>query len=94
MAEDMKSLRYSGAFRKDFKRISRRGYRLEKLEAIIDALRTGVPLPAAARPHELKGVWKNYHECHIEPDWLLIYRVTEKEVLLARSGTHADLFEK
>ena len=90
----MKSLRTSGAFRKDFKRVSRRGYRLEKLEAIIDALRAGDPLPATVRAHELKGEWKSYSECHIEPDWLLIYRLTEDEVLLARTGTHADLFEK
>lgn len=90
----MKAVRFAGAFRKDFKRISRRGYRLEKLEAVINALRASDPLPAAARPHELKGEWKGYSECHLEPDWLLIYRVTEEEVLLARTGTHADLFEK
>jgi mRNA interferase YafQ len=90
----MKSLRYAGAFRKDFKRVSRRGHRLEKLEAIIDALRTGDPLPATARPHKLKGEWKSHSECHVEPDWLLIYKLTDEEVLLARTGTHADLFEK
>jgi mRNA interferase YafQ len=90
----MKALRYSGAFRKDFKRISRRGYRLGKLEAVINALRSGNPLPVSARAHELKGEWRNYSECYVEPDWLLIYRVTGEEVLLARTGTHADLFEK
>ncbi|MGD0023228.1 MAG: type II toxin-antitoxin system YafQ family toxin [Xanthobacteraceae bacterium] len=46
------------------------------------------------RPHPLKGDWKGYWECHISPDWLLIYKVTDEEVLLARTGTHADLFER
>jgi mRNA interferase YafQ len=51
-------------------------------------------LPEARRDHPLKGEWKGWRECHIQPDWLLIYRTTETEVLLARTGTHADLFER
>ncbi len=47
-----------------------------------------------SKPHPLKGEWKNYWDCHIDPDWLLIYRITENEVLLARTGTHADLFSR
>lgn len=49
-------------------------------------------LPPAYYPHRLRGEWKGVWECHIEPDWLLIYDVTDKEVLLIRTGTHADLF--
>jgi mRNA interferase YafQ len=48
---------------------------------------------AATRPHPLRGEWKGYWECHVAPDWLLIYKVSEDEVALARTGTHADLFQ-
>lgn len=89
----MKPLRYAGPFKKDLKRITRRGYRLDDLDTIVTAIRRGERLPASARPHPLKGEWKSYWECHIAPDWLLIYRATD-EVLLARTGTHADLFEQ
>jgi hypothetical protein len=51
-------------------------------------------LAAACRPPPLKGEWKGYWECHVAPDWLLIYKVTNDEVRLARTGTHADLFER
>jgi mRNA interferase YafQ len=90
----MKPLRLASAFRKDLKRINRRGYSLDKLEAVIAALRGGEPLAASLRPHPLKGEWKNYWECHVSPDWLLIYKVTGEEVLLTRTGTHADLFDE
>ena len=90
----MKALRYTGAFRKDFKRITRRGYRLDDFDTIVTAIRRDERLPASARPHPLKGEWKSYWECHIAPNWLLIYRTTDGDVLLARTGTHADLFER
>ncbi len=89
----MKPVRFAGAFRKDLKRATRRGYRLDDLDTIVTAIRRGERLPAAARPHPLKGEWQSYWECHVAPDWLLIYRVTDEEVLLARTGTHADLFK-
>ncbi len=88
----MKALRVSSAFKKDLKRAARRRLRLAKLESIVDTLRAGKALPPAARAHPLKGIWKNYWDCHIEPDWLLIYQVSDDEVLLARTGTHAELF--
>jgi mRNA interferase YafQ len=89
----MKSLRFAGAFRRDLKRITRRGYRIAVLDAIVTAIRRGEQLPHSARPHRLKGEWRDYWECHVGPDWLLIYKVTDEEVLLARTGTHADLFD-
>jgi mRNA interferase YafQ len=89
----MKALRYGRAFKKDLKRIIRRGYRFDHFDAIVTAIRRSERLPASARPHPLKGAWKSYWECHVAPDWLLIYRATDEEVLLARTGTHADLFE-
>ncbi|WP_322514268.1 type II toxin-antitoxin system YafQ family toxin [Rhodopseudomonas palustris] len=90
----MRSLRLSTAFKRDLKRINRRGYVTARLDRVVDALLSGVPLPPACRPHALKGTWTGYLECHIGPDWLLIYRLTPEEVLLARTGTHSDLFDE
>jgi mRNA interferase YafQ len=56
-------------------------------------LRQETPLPAAARAHPLKGEWMGYWECHVAPDWLLIYKSAADELFLARTGTHADLFK-
>ncbi|MBI5132255.1 MAG: type II toxin-antitoxin system YafQ family toxin [Rhodopseudomonas palustris] len=90
----MRSLRLSTAFKRDLKRINRRGYVTARLDRIVDALSSGAPLPPVCRPHALKGTWTGYLECHIGPDWLLIYRLTPEEVLLARTGTHSDLFDE
>ena len=87
----MKSFRLTNAYKRDLKRIARRSYDLALLGNVLNALREG-HLPAARRDHPLKGEWKGWRECHIEPDWLLIYKATETDVLLARTGTHADLF--
>jgi mRNA interferase YafQ len=89
----MKPLRLAGSFRKDLKRITRRGYRRNELDAIVDAIRRGERLPPAAKAHQLQGEWRGYWECHVAPNWLLIYKVNDAEVLLARTGTHADLFK-
>ena len=88
----MKNLRLASSFKKDLKRVTRRNYDCALLEAIVNALREAEPLPPARRDHALGGEWKGWRECHIQPDWLLIYRTTDDEVLLARTGTHADLF--
>ena len=88
----MKSLHVRTSFKKDLKRIGKRGYDRALLEAVIDTLRAGGQLPSARRDHPLKGEWKGWRECHIQPDWLLIYKTSDTEVLLARTGTHADLF--
>ena len=90
----MKSLRLSSAFKKDLKRIVRRGLDLVKLESVVNLLRAGNMPPRQTKPHPLKGEWKTYRDCQFEPDWVLIYRVTEDEVLLARTGTHAQLFNR
>jgi mRNA interferase YafQ len=74
-------------------RAHKRGCDISKLVAIIRKLQLGEVLPASNRVHPLKGEWKGYWDCHVEPDWLLIYKVTDDEVRLARTGTHADLFE-
>ena len=89
----MKSFRLTNAYKKDLKRMSRRrSYDLNLLADVLDALRRGRQLAVARRDHPLKGQWKGWRECHIQADWLLIYKATDTEVLLARTGTHADLF--
>ena len=89
----MKPLRPSGAFTRDLKRLARRGYDLARLEALIQTLQRGEALETSARPHPLKGEWKGYWDCHLAPDWILIYKITAHEIWLVRTGTHADLFE-
>jgi len=90
----MKSARFLSAMKKDVKRIKRRGYNTDKLALIFDLLCASEPLPPIARPHLLHGEWRGHWECHIAPDWLLIYKITTNEIILARTGTHADLFKE
>jgi mRNA interferase YafQ len=80
-------------FRNDVRRQKRRGKDIEELVAAVELLAEEGSLPAAYRPHKLSGEWRGVWECHIEPDWLLIYAVSDEEVLLIRTGTHADLFD-
>lgn len=60
---------------------------------ILESLVAGKPLPARYRDHALVGVYSGLRECHIKPDWLLIYRLVDDDVVLVRTGTHSDLFE-
>lgn len=80
-------------FFRDLRLAKKRGYDLDKIEAIVDLLQAGKPLPVRNRDHSLSGDWHNHRECHIEPDWLLIYRIDQDFLFLERTGTHADLFE-
>lgn len=81
-------------FEKDLKLAVKRGLDVEKLLSIVFLLSEGEPLPDRCRDHILKGNYKGYHECHIEPNWLLIYdkQETIKIISLERTGTHSDLF--
>jgi len=79
-------------FRADLKRQKRRGKDIEELIVAVQLLVEQGELPASYRPHKLSCEWSGVWECPIEPDWLLIYAVTDAEVLLIRTGTHADLF--
>ena len=85
-------IRYTSQFKKDIKRIKKRGYRLEKIKTVIDSLARSETLPLKYKDHSLIGNWKETRECHIEPDWLLIYKLEENELILVRTGTHSDLF--
>lgn len=88
----MLDIRYSTRFKKDFKICVKRGYKMALLQQAIDTLRIPAPLPVKNKDHNLSGNYSGYRECHIEPDWLLIYKQTDTELLLDRTGTHADLF--
>ena len=81
-------------FKKDVKLVKKRGKDIEKLKVVMSILIRQDRLPAAYRDHPLRGPWKNYREVHIEPDWLLIYRVNGDELNLVRTGSHSDLFEE
>ena len=83
----------SRQFRRDVTRAGRRGKNLAKLRELLDSLIRQEPLAAQYRDHALKGPWNGYREAHIESDWLLIYRVHGGNLLLARTGSHTDLFE-
>ena len=84
----------SNRFKKDLKLAIRRGYKIELLEEVVCNLANGTPLEAKHKDHELSGDFKGLRECHITPDWLLIYQVVENELVLylSRTGTHSDLF--
>jgi mRNA interferase YafQ len=88
----MRQITQRTQFRNDLKRQKRRGKDVEELIAAVELLAETGTLPDGYRPHRLTGEWKGVWECHIEPDWLLIYEVTATEVLLIRTGTHSDLF--
>jgi len=81
-------------FRKDYKLMEKRNLEMSLLDEIITKLAQGIPLPANNRDHELTGNYAGHRECHIQPDWLLIYRIENDVLVLAltRTGTHSDLF--
>ena len=87
------TVKYTSAFKKDYKRAIKRGWKIELLEQVVALLSMGEPLPDKNRDHELTSDWVGHRECHIQPDWLLIYRI-EDDVLvltLARTGTHSGI---
>lgn len=80
-------------FKKDIKLAHKRGKDLNKLKEVLQLLVSSSPLPSKLRDHFLVGQYKGTRECHIEPDWLLIYEASEEEIVLIRTGSHNDLFE-
>ncbi len=90
----MLKIRYSSRFKKDFKTIVKRGYDVNLFEEVLNLLIQEKVLPQKYLDHPLAGNYAGHRECHITPDWLLIYKI-EKEILtlsLTRAGTHSDLF--
>jgi mRNA interferase YafQ len=89
----MRTPDFTGQFKRDFKKSESRGLDMAKIEAVMALLLADAPLPESYRDHPLRGNWKGYRELHIEPDWLLIYKITGNVVLFARNGTHSELFD-
>ena len=86
-------LDFTTAFTRDLKRIKKRGYDLGKLNTVVNVIQAGEQLDAKYRDHALRGNWVGFRECHVQPDWLLIYRIYEDRLLLVltRTGTRSDL---
>lgn len=90
------TIKRSGKFKKNYKLAQKRGLDVNLLKDIILKLGNGIPLEEKCKDHLLKGNWDGFRECHIQPDWLLIYLI-EDDVLtltLVGTGTHADLYKK
>lgn len=88
----MLDVRYSTRFKKDFKTCVKRRWDMELLQQVIDTLKIPDALPQKNMDHSLTGNYSGRRECHVAPDWLLIYKQDEKELLFYRTDTHADLF--
>lgn len=87
-------IRPTSKFQKDLKRVERRGYEISLLSDVIKRLAAGELLPPKYKDHALTGDYKGCRECHITPDWLLVYQIHDEELILilTRTGTHSDLF--
>ena len=88
----MKTIRRTSQFKRDVKRVQRQGKDLEKLKMVLEMLVKEGELALKYRDHVLVGQYKGTRECHIEPDWLLLYERAESEIVLIRTGSHSDLF--
>lgn len=90
----MLNVYFTGTFKRDYKRAIKRGCPKSEFIAVVDLLKNEQPLPEKYRDHALNGNYAGFRECHIQPDWLLIYQVDKGRLVLtlSRTGTHADLF--
>jgi len=88
----VRTIHRTSQFKKDVKQMGKRGKKFEEFKEIIRKITEGETLEAEYRDHVLAGQYKGTRECHIEPDWLLVYELTESELVLIRTGTHSDLF--
>ena len=88
------TVKYTSQFKRDYKRLKRRGKDMSRLLDVIDLLREGAVLPSQYHDHPLQGNYTGHRDCHIEPDWVLIYRIEQAELLLvlSRTGSHSDLY--
>lgn len=88
------TIKATARFKKDLKLIAKRGYDIQLLYEVVDLLANDKELPSKYADHDLIGHYNGYHECHIKPDWLLIYQIIDNELilLLSRTGRHCDLF--
>lgn len=86
------TLYLTNGFKRDYKKIIKRGYDVSLMETVVDILLTGEALPEKNKDHALTGNWKGYRECHILPDWLLVYEIVEDRLILSltATGSHSD----
>ena len=89
----MKRIVYDNFFQRQLKRLLKKHYNITELQIVLDLLTREEPLPAKYHDHALSGDYKMCRDCHIRPDWLLIYRVTETEIILLSTGSHDELFK-
>ncbi len=87
-------IKVTNAFKKDVKKAQKRQQDMELLKFVVATLERGEDLPPKHRDHNLTGNWNKHRECHIKPDWLLIYRIADNYLILERTGSHSDLFSK
>lgn len=89
-------IKYTSQFKKDYKLAMRRGKNMNLIDDIIRKIAMGEKLPEYNKDHGLGGNWEGYRECHIQPDWLLIYHINKNVLVLtlSRTGAHSDLFQK
>jgi mRNA interferase YafQ len=85
---------HSGQFKRDLKAAQKRGKDMAKLRTLMTLLIEAVPLPPAYLDHPLKGNWHSFRDAHIEPDWLMIYKIDGETVRFERTGRHSDLFDE
>jgi mRNA interferase YafQ len=88
----MRPVKTTRQFERDLRMSRKRGKNLSRLWVVVETLARGVPLNPRHRRHKLSGEWRDFWECHVEPDWLLIWRDETDAVVLVRLGTHSDLF--
>lgn len=88
----MLKVRYANQFKRDLKSCVKRRYNIAILEKVVDVLRRPDVLPRSNLDHALTGNYADYRECHVTPDWLLVYRYEDDVLFLYRTGTHSDLF--
>ena len=86
-------LRITNSFKRDYKKMIKRGADPRLMKVVVDTLLNGDKLPEKNKDHELRGEWLGYRECHIQPDWLMVYRIKDDilTLTLSRTGTHSDL---
>ena len=87
------NLIYTTQFKKDYKKIKKQQKNLSKLTIVIEKLLSQQKLEPKYKDHSLSGKFMSHRDCHIEPDWILIYRLTEDKLILERTGSHSDLFK-
>jgi len=88
----LKSIFWTNQFKKDFKRALSQAKDIETLRDVITMLAGGRKLPEKYKDHSLRGEWNHHRDCHIKPDWILIYRIDGNTLILERMGSHSELF--